>query len=80
MRINCISFAVKPLLLIAVVPNNISPSKEKIYTKTYLFYLFERERDSMHEQGEVQREREGEVDSLLSTEPDMVLDPRTPRS
>jgi len=44
--------------------------------------LTERERESEHKQGERQAEGEGEGEagSLLSREPPVGLDPRTPRS
>ena len=45
--------------------------------KKDFIYLFDREKECKHKQGELQEEGEGEAGSPLSREPDMGLDPKT---
>ena len=47
------------------------------FLRLYLIYLLERVRERMNGGGP---EGDGEADSLLSREPDVGLDPRTPGS
>ena len=50
----------------------------ELFFLRFFIYLFVRE--SEHRQTERQAEAEGEAGSLLSKEPDVGLDPRTPGS
>ena len=45
-----------------------------------IFFIYLRERESVHKQGEQQAEGEGEAGSPLGREPNAGLDPRTPGS
>ena len=46
----------------------------------YLFILEKREREEHNQERQMERERESQAGSLLSTEPHMGLNPTTPRS
>ena len=50
-----------------------------IFLKKYFIYLAEREREREHKQREQQAEGDGEAGSPMSREPDVGLDPSTPR-